>query len=97
LALIGYRCVPSAGPSPSGRNAVLFDGGGYLNIVAGTGDLGSNSAVPSSSSPSANAFIKCSGGVLNVTDCKNTFQAGTWANQIENVGGTTVTGSVGTW
>jgi hypothetical protein len=97
LQLIAYRCVPSAGPTPSGRNAILFDGGGYLSVL-GTGDLGSNTAVPSSSSPSANSYIKCSGGILNIDpSCRIHAQSGAWTTPVDPVGGTTIVGSVSTF
>lgn len=61
VQLIGCSGIPSAGSTTANRNMIVFSGAGGSLIVQGLNiQLGTNSAVPSSSA-AANAAIKVSG------------------------------------
>jgi hypothetical protein len=101
LSLIGFNCIPSAGPTPSARNAIKYSGGkGLMRVVGGNAYLGSSTtAVPSSSNADANAFIKITNGTADLVGCFRILTSGlggTWTTDIDNSGGT-VTGTVGTY
>ncbi len=93
VALVSFNCIPGGG-TLADRNAVVFDGsGGKLFATDLNAFTGTNSAVPSSSTPGANSLVLVSGSGtqrVSLSGARTASTAGSFAKFIDQTNGSAI-------